>query len=150
MKKQKKRKKRHIEQEETEKNVSSNPAWDRVKERFARIDRRDVLKTGLWFLLLFSLYTVCSYFELTLHVYAYPIALGVLGGAYVFLNGGTFDRHATIDEDRFSPDLTKEQKRKIIEGFARRQKLARSLLAPLFGVMMTLLIDLIYISVVTA
>lgn len=142
---------KHRKSHKAAKNTSyANPAWERVKARFRKIDRKELTATVLWFLSVFLFYTVCNFFEWTFHVVLYPLALGLLAGGYLLLNGGTFARDAEPDPDRFPASWDEERRKQACERFARNRKWARKLLPPLFAVMATLCIDLIYLNVVTA
>ncbi len=141
------KKRRNPRPERTKKTGAVNPAWERVKERFTRIDRREVLRTGLWFLGAFSVYTVCNFFRLILHVYLYPIVLAVIALVYLYLNGGTFDRRAVIDEEKLPKGIDEGEKARLIQAFYARRKKAKRLLAPMFALIATILIDYIVIMV---
>lgn len=129
--------------------TDSNPALARIKERIRRIDRQDVIQTALWLVGVFLFYTVCNHLRLTFHVILYPIALGALAVGYFLLNGGTFERNSELDPSRFPEDWDEERREKETARFYRNRALAKRLLPPLFAVITTLCIDLIYLNVVS-
>ncbi len=143
MKHKKRRRPRH-EQSKTDR--SANPAWERVKDRFRRINRRTVMITLFWFLGAELFYTVCNYFTFTFHLYLYPIAFGVLALAYFILNGGRLGGQAEFNPSALPSSMTEEEKQKAENAFNLRRKWAKSLLPPLFAIITTLCIDLIYLN----
>ena len=129
--------------------ASYNPAWERIKERFRKIDRGDVLRTGAWFLGLYALYTLLNHFRFTFHWILYPIFLGLLAVGYLILNGGSFDRNRILTPEDLPAEWDRERKEKAIFELNRRRAWAKRLLPPLIGVVLTLMFDLIYLNVVT-
>lgn len=129
--------------------ASANPAWERIKERFRRIDRGDILRTAGWLLLFSALYALLNHFRFTFHWVLYPVVLGLLAVAYLLLNGGSFDRHTTLTVDDLPDDWDRARKEKAVSDFNARKAWAKRLLPPLIGIMLTLMFDLIYLNVVT-
>ena len=129
--------------------AASNPAWERIKDRFRRIDRGDVLRTGGWLIGLGALYALLNHFRFTFHWVLCPVALGLLAVAYLILNGGSFDRHTQLTPDDLPSDWDRARKEKAVADFYARKAWAKRLLPPLIGVMLTLMFDLIYLNGVT-
>lgn len=137
------KKRRNPRPEPKSKSRASNSLWAQIKETFKRVDRTAVRNTALWFLAAEAVYAVCNYFELTVHLYLYPILLGVTAVAYLVLNGGSFSKNVEFSP---SPSKNEEENAKAEERFHRNRAKARQLLPILFALALTLCIDMIYLN----
>ena len=99
----------------------------------------------LWIVGAIAVYQFCNSREWTFHLYAYPILTGILGGAFVLLNGG-FSRDLPARE--FLPaKLSEEEKDALLEKLGKRKALAKKLLYPLTALLFAVFADLAVLEI---
>ena len=143
-----KHKKRRKPRPERASGKQGNPAWEQIKDRFRRIDRSAVFACALWFFVLFGIYTVCNHYQLILHFYVYAIAAGIIALSYFVLCGGSFSGDVEFNKEALPKSMTDSEKDLAEEKFYKRREWAKRLIPPLFGIILTLGIDLVYLNVV--
>ena len=99
----------------------------------------------LWIIGAIAFYQFCSAEKWYFHLYAYPILVGVLGGAFVLLNGG-FSRELPAPED-LPGNLTAEEKTALLQKLSRRKEIAKKLLYPLIGLLAAVFTDLVVLEI---
>lgn len=108
----------------------------------------DFKKAGillLWIIGAIAVYQFCNAQEWSVHLYAYPILVGVLGGAFVLLNSG-FSRELPAKED-LPANLTGEEKDALLEKLGKRKELAKKLLYPLIALLIAVFADLVALEI---
>ena len=120
-------------------------AADHLKHTLKRFNWRLALRVLLWTAAAVGVYQLCSAFHLMLHAYLYPIAVGILAGAYVLLNGG-FSRDEPT-EANLPAEWDAEKKAAYLEKLKKRHRLAKKLLIPLFALTVAVLLDIIILSI---
>ena len=99
----------------------------------------------LWIVGAIAVYQLCNSQEWTFHLYAYPILVGILGGAFVLLNGG-FSRELPARED-LPADMTEEEKDALLEKLGKRKEIAKKLLYPLIALLFAVFADLVVLEI---
>ena len=120
-------------------------AKDSLKRSAKRFNWRLALKALLEFLFVFFVYHALNAFQLTFHLYLYPILICVLAVAYFFLNGGTFGKNDLTEAD-LPKEWEEEKKAEFLAKHRRRQKWARELLPVLFAFLLTVMLDLVWLN----
>ena len=107
-----------------------------------RLPWKKVLLLALSFAVIFGFYQVGIYFCWEWIVHLYCIAAGVLAVAYVIINRGIF----TLPERDSLPDGWDEERKDIfIEDQKKRRRISSVLLYIAIPVIMTIVIDMMYI-----
>ncbi len=99
----------------------------------------------LWIVGAAGVYFLCNSFELSFHLYAYPIVIGVLAGAFVLLNGG-FSRELPSESD-LPEGWDPMKKREYLEKAKKNKETAKKLLYPLIGMLTAVLLDLLILNI---
>lgn len=94
----------------------------------------------LWIVGALGVYLFCNGREWHFHLYAYPILIGILGGAFVLLNGG-FSGDLPARED-LPAKLTEEEKDALLAKLRRNKENAKKLLYPLIALLFAVFVDL--------
>ena len=136
---------KHYDRKSSEK--AGREAADQLKTACKRFNWRLALRVLVWTAAAIGVYQLCNALHLMIHAYLYPIAVGILAGAYVLLNGGFSRREPLPEEDALPADWDGARKAKYLEKLKKRRETAKKLLIPLFALMAAVFLDVIILSV---
>lgn len=122
-------------------------AANNLKAAWKRFNWKLALRVLAWTAASVGVYQLCNALQLMFHAYLYPIAVGILAGAYVLLNGGFSRKQPLPEEDALPADWDGEKKAKYLEKLKKRREIAKKLLIPLFALMAAVFLDVIILSV---